>query len=353
MNSFPPQDFDILGTTLVRYNGKAAHVVVPVGVTVIGPQAFADRITLRSVELPSTVSAIQYKAFLNCPALEYVVIPQSITELGQLLFLGSVQTTIYTPDGSAAAKYASDRRMRVRPEPPPTPDSLGIPANWDPKGHSLFAYRLGGAVRQLRGNILITVYFVTDTVSGWTAAYENEYRKVHDKAMLDLENEARQRKIPLRIHTVCKHIHTTTKCTLEYSKRWLDRWMSHCPPDSAPGYDAKPVILVLNKRLRSFATVVYTTDKPHSESKREVSVIGRGCSGFENRTICHELFHNFGASDLYEPSKVQELAELYLPDSIMNDGILVDALTAYCIGWTDILSPEAQAFLWETRKLKL
>jgi len=37
----------------------------------------------------------------------------------------------------------------------------------------------------------------------------------------------------------------------------------------------------------------------------------------------------------------------------MNDGDNTDALTAYCIGWTDTLSPEALAFLWETRNLNL
>ena len=82
MNDYSPQDFDIRGTVLVKYNGNAAHVTVPTGITVIGPQAFADKPTLHTIELPGTVTAIEYKAFLNCPALEYVTIPQSVTELG-------------------------------------------------------------------------------------------------------------------------------------------------------------------------------------------------------------------------------------------------------------------------------
>ena len=41
MNNYSPQDFDIRGTVLVKYNGNAAHVTVPTGITVIGPQALA------------------------------------------------------------------------------------------------------------------------------------------------------------------------------------------------------------------------------------------------------------------------------------------------------------------------
>lgn len=350
MNDYSHQDFDIRGTVLVKYNGNAAHVTVPTGVTVIGAQAFADKPTLQSIELPDTVTAIEYKAFLNCPALEYVTIPQSVTELGQLLFWGSVQATVYTPEGSAAAEYAKDRRMLTKPKPQPrilpTPSALGIPANWDPKDHPLLACRQKGDVRQLRGRILITVYLVTDTESAWTTEYECYYRRFHDEATRDLEQAASQRNIPLRIDTVYKRFKATTKCTCERRSSWLDRWETQCPPDPAQGYDEKPVILAVNKELRSFARMLATTGP-------EVSVIGRYGDLFSNNTIIHELCHNFGAPDLYEPAKVQKLAALYLPDSIMNDGIIIDALTAYCIGWTDTLSPEALAFLWETRNMNL
>lgn len=348
MNDASLQDFDILGTVLIRYKGSAACVTVPTGVTVIGPQAFADKPMLRSVELPNTVTAIRDKAFLNCPALEYVTIPQSVTALGQLLFLGSVQSAVYTPDGSAASRYARDRRMKTKPKPLPlpTPSELGIPANWDPKGHPLLANRQQGYLRQLRGRILITVYLVTDTECSWKEADAAAYRRIHDQVIAELEHEAIRRDIPLRIHTVYKRLQTTTKCTYAYWKRWHTRWAPHFPPDSAPGYDGKPVILALNKHLGGFAAIDNT-------NKTALSIIGHHYNGFESRTIRHELFHNFGAPDLYKPPAVQALAERYLPDSIMNDGDLIDALTAYCIGWTDTPSPELLAFLWETRNMKL
>lgn len=340
MNDYSPQDFDIRGTVLVKYRGNAAHVTVPTGITVIGPQAFGDKPTLHTVELPDTVTAIEYKAFLNCPALEYVTIPQSVTKLGQLLFLGSVQATVYAPQGSAAAKYARDRKMKSMPKLPSTLSELGIPANWDPKDHPLFAYRHWSNLRRLRGRVLITVYLVTDTVSTWTEVDAANYCRLHDRVMRDLEQEASKWGIPLQIHTVYKRVQTTTKCTLEYSNRWLDRWGPHCLPDSAPGYDEKPVMLIFNKKLCSFAF-------------KDISIIGTNRFSFKSRTICHELFHCFGAPDLYKPPKVQEVAALCLPNSVMNDGHTIDDLTAYCIGWTDTLSPEALVVLWKTRNLKL
>ena len=49
MNNYSPQDFDIRGTVLVKYNGNAAHVTVPTGITVIGSQAFADKPTISEI----------------------------------------------------------------------------------------------------------------------------------------------------------------------------------------------------------------------------------------------------------------------------------------------------------------
>lgn len=340
MSNYSSQDFDIRGTVLVKYNGNAPHVTVPTGITVIGPKAFGDKPTLHTIELPDTVTAIQDQAFLNCPALEYVTIPQSVTELGQLLFWGSVQATVCTPQGSVAARYARDRRMKTIPDLPSTMRELGIPANWDPKDHPLFALRHWSNLRRLRGRVLITVYLVTDTVGTWTEVDAATYCRLHDTVMRDLEHEAYRRNIPLQIHTVYKRIKTTTKCTFEYCRRWLDRWGPQCPPDSTPGYDERPVMLVFNKHLRSFAC-------------KEISIIGTNRFSFNSRTICHELFHSFGAPDLYKPPKVQEVADVYLPNSVMNDGRTIDDLTAYCIGWTDTLSPEALIVLWETRNLKI
>ena len=70
------------------------------------------------------------------------------------------------------------------------------------------------------------------------------------------------------------------------------------------------------------------------------------------RSLIHELMHQFGAMDYYTPAFVEEAAKKYLPHSIMNDGSEIDALTRYVIGWDDTLTPEAIAFLKATALLK-
>ncbi|MBR2890587.1 MAG: leucine-rich repeat domain-containing protein [Oscillospiraceae bacterium] len=336
-------DFIIQGTTLVKYYGNDAHVTVPAGVTVINHEAFYRRSRLKTVELPDTVTTIKRWAFRECRALERIVIPQSVTKLSSDLIEECDRVTIQAPAGSAAAICATEIPLRQRGP---------RPADWmPPQSHPLLCYRQGGNVHQLRGNILITVYLVTDKKTAWTAAAEADYRIAHNEAVREIEQEALRRKIPLRIHTVYKQIQVDYTCTVSESDRdWSDKMEAICLPDSAPGYDERPVILVVNKKLRSHA---YPREKVNGilmSTAREYCVIGRNFRCFSGRTIRHELFHLFGAPDLYTPQSVKGPASRLLPGSIMNDGNITDALTAYCIGWTATLSPEALDFLWETRE---
>ena len=339
-------DFIIQGTTLVKYYGNEAHVTVPAGVTVINHEAFYRRPKLKTVELPDTVTTIKRWAFRECRALERIVIPQSVTKLSSDLIEECDRVTIQAPAGSAAAICATKIPLRQRGP---------RPADWmPPQSHPLLCYRQGGNVHQLRGNILITVYLVTDKKTAWTAAAEADYRSAHNEAIRDMEQEALRRKIPLRIHTIYKQIQVDYTCTVSESDwDWSDKMEAICLPDSAPGYDERPVILVVNKKLRSHA---YPREKVNGipmSTAREYCVIGHNFRYFSGRTIRHELFHLFGAPDLYTPQSVKGPASRLLPGSIMNDGNITDALTAYCIGWTDTLSPEALIVLWETRNLKI
>jgi len=65
--------------------------------------------------------------------------------------------------------------------------------------------------------------------------------------------------------------------------------------------------------------------------------------------LAHEVFHQYGAVDYYYPKRYEAACLKHFGGSIMNDTVKkVDPLTAYLIGWTDSLSPEAVAFLEET-----
>lgn len=69
----------------------------------------------------------------------------------------------------------------------------------------------------------------------------------------------------------------------------------------------------------------------------------------EKRTFIHELLHLFGAEDFYYPPVVEKAADKWLPDSIMNEGHTIDALTRVLVGWDTWLSGNAEGFLNDTK----
>jgi hypothetical protein len=110
----PTADFEIDGTTLVRYTGNGGSVTIPSSVTVIGEQAFRKCESLTSVTIPSSVirisdaafaycynltsvnfsspsslTTIESSAFCYCESLTSVDIPSSVNEIGADAFFDS------------------------------------------------------------------------------------------------------------------------------------------------------------------------------------------------------------------------------------------------------------------------
>nr|MDE6607614.1 leucine-rich repeat domain-containing protein [Lachnospiraceae bacterium] len=81
-------DFQINGTTLVKYQGTASTVTIPDSVTKIGEDAFSGNTTLVSVNIPSSVETIGYNAFADCTALEHISIPNGTTVIEDAVFSG-------------------------------------------------------------------------------------------------------------------------------------------------------------------------------------------------------------------------------------------------------------------------
>ena len=79
-------DFQMNGTTLVKYTGTAENVSISNSVEKIEAEAFADNDTVKSVTIGSSVKSIGKGAFEGCSALQSVSIPDSVEELGQAAF---------------------------------------------------------------------------------------------------------------------------------------------------------------------------------------------------------------------------------------------------------------------------
>ena len=80
-------DFDIRGNNILyKYNGTEPDVVIPEGVRMIAPAAFAGNKTMKSVFIPKSVMSIGMSAFDSCTALEQIEIPDSVTSIEEGAF---------------------------------------------------------------------------------------------------------------------------------------------------------------------------------------------------------------------------------------------------------------------------
>lgn len=86
--SYTKDDFVIDNGCLVRYNGSASEITIPLGVNKIGKDAFSGNNNLKSVYIPDDVVTIDYAAFENCKNLEKVRIGEGVREIGASAFSG-------------------------------------------------------------------------------------------------------------------------------------------------------------------------------------------------------------------------------------------------------------------------
>lgn len=87
-DSSAASDFQMDGTTLVKYNGTAENVSVSNQVKKIEAEAFAGNDHVRSVTLGDAVEVIGARAFSECDNLESVTVPDSVTVIENAAFSG-------------------------------------------------------------------------------------------------------------------------------------------------------------------------------------------------------------------------------------------------------------------------
>ena len=68
------------------YDGSTPDIVLPNGVTEIGPKAFSENAALKSITIPEGVTSIGYFAFGNAKALETVIMPNTVKKIGDSAF---------------------------------------------------------------------------------------------------------------------------------------------------------------------------------------------------------------------------------------------------------------------------
>ncbi len=83
-------------------------VTIPEGVTSIGNGAFFDCTGLTAVELPAGLESIEYQAFYGCSSLESITIPESVISIGHTAFSGCTSlTAVKLPDNMATVSNST------------------------------------------------------------------------------------------------------------------------------------------------------------------------------------------------------------------------------------------------------
>ncbi len=110
---FSYEEIDANTLTITAYNGSAANITVPMEIDgletkTLSENAFLNKVSVVSVNIPGTVESIVNNCFTGCTNLKKVVIPESVTEIADNAFNGCGNLTIYCYEGSYAQSYAEE-----------------------------------------------------------------------------------------------------------------------------------------------------------------------------------------------------------------------------------------------------
>ncbi|MBE6977863.1 MAG: hypothetical protein E7438_04390 [Ruminococcaceae bacterium] len=237
-------------------------------------------------------------------------------------------------------------------QPPTEPTQPAFPEELE--NNVYLGWMDSGFCERMTGKMMITVVFLSDSVSAWSDAEVAAMKATLDADLPKLSEEAASYGTRLEVEVN----YLVSKIGISYNQNdpnmlWArSALMAHGLAQAYTnavflenhyGVDSAPVVFILNREGRAYAATASGGD--------QFEYVLMYSS--EPRAIRHELCHVYGAIDFYLPDETQEAAEEFLPESIMLDSRtgVVDELTAYLIGWTDVLGPKAEAFLRATNHI--
>jgi len=103
------------------YREDIKTVILPMGLTSIGNDAFFECINLTSVNIPVGVISIGSYAFSYCESLTGVDIPGSVTSIGDGAFMNCYLPSVTTPDGVISIgdmAFQNNRKVKHSRSPP-------------------------------------------------------------------------------------------------------------------------------------------------------------------------------------------------------------------------------------------
>lgn len=215
-----------------------------------------------------------------------------------------------------------------------------------------------GCCLKLLGKVVLVAFLVDDAESKWTDEAEAKFIEVmKDSETKIMEQSGLDKSELMIVHAHCRvsvpyivtrknHENCVKDVLRQFGYRTVSEYQNHYEKKFAR--NEAPIFFVFNKPFRSYASRIVC----RSNEREDASPVGNEWAFLSykpehenSRVLIHELMHQFGAIDYYYPEQVKALANAYFPDSIMDDGAVIDSLTRYVIGWDEELSSEATAFL--------
>ena len=214
--------------------------------------------------------------------------------------------------------------------------------------HSILKKRGMGACKEMTGDVLLTVIFVSDSSSDWTEEDRETAKATINNSSLKLMEEAAAYGAELELSQLYLEATTSAVLSFDDSSPWAETAVASTGYDLATiseticsqyNVDEAPIILFINRTGRSFAVSHNVPDEA------EYVVLYEKHADFR-----HEVHHLFGARDYYLYDLYEASANQHFPNSVMltSGDTVVDSLTAYLIGWTDDPEEDGLAFLTET-----
>ena len=243
-----------------------------------------------------------------------------------------------------AADQLNQSQFAVTETYPIETQSAAVSATNQPQSAAeyLMESRDQGPCKKLIGNVGILFIFVDDLESSWSQQDINTFLSEAEAKLDWLVGEADYWFSSLSIKTGYQQCFVNSDID-------SDNKMNHYYPmmDSLGinGYNANETLCTMLGTDQAFPVFVA------NKKGRAAAMVSNSYEYvflFENaHALCHEMLHVFGAADFYYTDAMEDMSDLHLVNSIMTDSVngTVDPLTAYLVGWLDVLTDGSKAFL--------
>ncbi len=247
--------------------------------------------------------------------------------------------------------FLSQSRPRLMPPPTVTTTTTTrkyVPTT-KPKGvdsQFFMNTKYRGDCKALTGKVLLNFYMVSDGDCIWTDQAIDEFKQATNDALHLMNLDAQRFGIDLEV--TCDYVPISMPEQMirnEYLKfipkilqslGYEDKNTVSPTLAAKHGPDSAAVIFCFNRDERSFAL---PTSNEHGF---EYCVLYGAKEDFR-----HEVYHLYGARDLYTPDHIDTISARFFPDSVMrvSGGMVVDPLTAFLLGWSNRMDDRVKDFL--------